>query len=122
LRFVSGSFSALSSDQLVALRDQIEERAVSHVGPLRDEYSGLASMLADPPELSGKCVRFLVVIKDQRGEVERARARVWTDGNIEWYRNMNKNGPQALAIGLLVEAVEVGDVETMPGMMEVEGH
>jgi hypothetical protein len=56
--------------------------------------------------------------------VERARARVWTDGNIEWFRNLNKKDSQALAIGTLmklVQAVEAGDMEMMPGMMEAEG-
>jgi len=97
---------------------------VLHVDPLRKEYPELASMLADPPQLVGKRVRFIAVVKDQRGETERARARVWTDGNIEAYRNMSKEGSQAIATGFmiqLVRAVEEGDTEAIPGMMNVEG-
>jgi hypothetical protein len=82
-------------------------------------------MLADPPQLIGLRVRFIVVVKNQHGEIERARARVWTDGNIEMYRNMSKDESQAMAAGFiikLVNAVEEGDVEAMPRMMEVEGY
>jgi len=70
-------------------------------------------MLADPPQLVGKRVRFLAVVKDQHGEAERARARVWTDGNIEAYRNMSKEDSKAIATGFmtkLVSAVGTGDI------------
>jgi len=81
-------------------------------------------MLADPPQLVGKRVRFIAVVKTQRGETERARARVWTDGNIEIYRGMNKEESQAIALGFmteLVRAVGAGDIEAMPKMMNIEG-
>ncbi|KAF9642937.1 hypothetical protein BDM02DRAFT_1798284 [Thelephora ganbajun] len=107
-----------------ARRFTIDEIGVSHVDPLRKEYPELSSMLADPPQLIGKRVRFLVVVKDQRGEMERARARVWTDDNIETYRNMSKEHSQAIAAGYmikLVRAVEAGDIEAMPRMMNVQG-
>jgi len=80
-------------------------------------------MLADPPELIGKRVRFIVIVKNQRGEMERVRARVWTDGNIEIYRNMSKEDSRAVAAGFmakLVIAVETGDVGVMPKMMNME--
>lgn len=81
-------------------------------------------MLADPPQLVGKRVRFIAVVKNQRGETERARVRVWTDGNIEIYRNMDKEESQAISTGFmikLVRAVEAGDTEAMSKMMNVEG-
>ena len=81
-------------------------------------------MLADPPQLVGKRVRFLAVVKDEDGEIERARARVWTDGNIEAYRNMSKKDSQAIAVGFmakLVSAVGAGDIAAMSEMMNVEG-
>ena len=81
-------------------------------------------MLADPPQLIGKRVRFLAVVKNQLGEVERARARVWTDGNIENYRKIGKEDSQKLAAALtagLVAAVEAGDVRVIPSTAE-EGH
>ena len=82
-------------------------------------------MLADPPELVGKRVRFLAVVKDQRGEVERARVRVWTDGNIETYRNMGREESRTIAQGFmdgLVIAVGAGDMEAIPKTMNAVGH
>lgn len=99
--------------------------AVSHVDPLRKEYPELASMLADPPQLLGKRVRFIAIVNNQHGEMERARARVWTDDNIETFRNMDKKGSQAMALGFmtkLVGAVEAGDTEAIPNIMNIEGH
>ena len=82
-------------------------------------------MLTDPPQLIGKRVRFIVVVKDQHGETERVRARVWTDGNIERCRNMDEEYSQAIAVEFmakLLRAVEGGDVGAIPRMMEAEGH
>ena len=80
-------------------------------------------MLADLPQLVGKRVRFIAVVKDQRGETERARARVWTDGNIEAYCSMSKEESQAVAMGFMVQlvrAVKEGDTEEIPKMTNVE--
>jgi len=80
-------------------------------------------MLADPPQLVGKRVRFLAVVKNQHGAVERARARAWTDGNIEAYRNMSKEDSQTIALGFmtkLVSAVGTGDMGVIQEMMNVE--
>jgi hypothetical protein len=82
-------------------------------------------MLADPPQLIGERVRFIVVVKDQNGDTERARARVWNDGNIEWYRNMSKDTSRVMAAGCIIKligAVENGDMEAIPKMMVAEGH
>jgi hypothetical protein len=82
-------------------------------------------MLADPPQLIGERVRFIVVVKDKNGETERARARVWNDGNIGWCRNLSKDTSRAMAAGYiikLIDAVENGDMEAIPKMMEAEGH
>lgn len=121
LRFVADLCGALQ--WLIALivspRNQIDDICVSHVDPLRNEYPELASMLADPPELIGKRVRFLVAVKNNRGEVERARARAWIDGNIEIYRKMSEEASQTVAKGFLTGlagAVEVGDMEVIPNM------
>jgi len=81
-------------------------------------------MLADPPELIGQRVRFIAIVNNQRGEMERVRARVWTDGNIEIYRNMSKEESRAVAVGFmakLVSAVGAGDLGAMPKMMNMEG-
>jgi hypothetical protein len=80
-------------------------------------------MFADPPQLVGQRVRFLVVVKDEFGEVERARARAWTDPNIETYYKMEKENSKAIAVGFmtgLVKAVEVGEMNVVPSMMNVE--
>jgi hypothetical protein len=83
-------------------------------------------MLADPPEPIGQRVRFLVAVKNRNGEVERARARVWTDGNIDTvWRKMGKEASQMVAKGFLtglVSAVEVGDMEVIPKTMSVGGY
>ena len=82
-------------------------------------------MLADPPQLVGKRVRFIAVVKDRRGEAERARARVWTDGNIETYRNMGKEQSRTIAQGFIkgfVSAVGTGDIGVIPKMMNAEGY
>jgi len=82
-------------------------------------------MLADPPELIGKRVRFITVVRDHRGEVERARARVWTEATIETYRNMSKERSRTMATVLmegLVKVVEAGDIGAIPEMLKVEGH
>lgn len=71
-------------------------------------------MLADPPQLVGTRVRFIAIVKTQHGEIERARIRIWTDGNIETYRGMDKKESQAIALGFmtkLVRAVGAGDIE-----------
>lgn len=104
-----------------ARRFKINDIYVSHVDPLRKEYPELASMMADPPELVGQRVRFLVVVVDENGEVERARARVWTDNNIEIYRKMSKENSQTIAKGLvtgLVGAVETGSIDAIPSLMK----
>ena len=78
-------------------------------------------MMADPPELVGQRVRFLVVVVDGNGEVERARARVWTDNNLEVYRKMSKDNSQAIAKGLvtgLVGAIETGSIDAIPSLMK----
>lgn len=78
-------------------------------------------MLADPPELFGKRARFLVAVVDQHGEVERVRARVWTDDNIEALRGMGKEESRAVAAGLIAGFagyVALGDSESIPRMME----
>jgi len=80
-------------------------------------------MLADPPELVGKRVRFIAVVRDHRGEVERARVRVWTEATIETYRNMSKEHSRTMATVLmegLVKVVEAGDIGAIPEMLEVE--
>ena len=80
-------------------------------------------MLADPPQLVGKRVRFLAVVKNQHGGIERARARAWTDGNIEMCRNLSKELSRAAALGLmakLVSAVGAGDMGSMQEMMNAE--
>ena len=103
---------------------QIDEIGVSHVDPLRKEYPELASMLTDPPHLVGKRVRFIAVVKDQHGETERVRTRVWTDGNIGTYRNMSKENSQMVSVGFmakLITAVEAGDTEAIPRVMRAEG-
>lgn len=77
-------------------------------------------MLVDPPPLVGKRVRFLAVVKNQRGEVERVRARVWTDRNIEKYYDIHKERSRAMAsavITALVSAVGAGDIEAIPKIM-----
>lgn len=82
-------------------------------------------MLADPPQLIGKRIRFIAVVKDQRGETERARVRVWIDGNIERYREMGKEESRAIATEFmtkLASAVEAGDIGAIPRMMNVEGY
>lgn len=103
--------------------NQIDNIGVSHIDPLRKEYPELASMLADPPPLVGKRVRFLAVVKDQHGEVERARARAWTDTNIEAYRNMSKEDSKAIAPGFmtkLVTMIGTGAAGAMQETMNVE--
>lgn len=82
-------------------------------------------MLADPPQLVGKRVRFVAVVKDQYGETERARVRVWTDGNIEMFRNLSREDSRAISVGLmakLVSAVATGDIGAIPKMVKSEGH
>jgi hypothetical protein len=96
---------------------------VSHVDPLRKEYPELASMLADPPDLIGKRARFFVVVKDQRGDVERARARAWTEPAIDFYRGMDKAHSRVIADCLttgFVSAVEAGDLGALPKLMEAD--
>ena len=80
-------------------------------------------MLADPPPLVGKRVRFLAVVKNQLGQVERVRARVWTNGNIESYYDIPKERSRTMAsafVTALVSAVGVGDVEAIPRIMGTE--
>lgn len=80
-------------------------------------------MLADPPQLVGKRVRFIAVVKNQYGETERVRVRVWTDGNIAIARNTSKEDSRAISVGLmakLVSAVEAGDIGAIPRMTQVE--
>ena len=80
-------------------------------------------MFADPPQLVGQRARFLVTVKDEFGEVERARARAWTDGNIEMYRKMEKEASKTVAAGFmtgLVKAVEAGEIDAIPSMMKAE--
>jgi len=104
-----------------ARRFTVEQIYVSHVDPLRKEYPELATMLADPPELIGKRARFLVAVVDQHGEVERVRARVWTDDNIEVLRGLDKEGSRAVAAGLIAGFagyVALGDSESIPRMLE----
>ena len=98
---------------------------MSHVDPLRKEYPELTTLLADPPELVGQRVRFLVIVVNQIGEIERARARVWTDRNIEATRNMDKEASRKAAaslVGELVRAVAAGDIESIPRLMKEEEH
>lgn len=76
-------------------------------------------MLADPPELIGQRVRFLVTVLNQMGGVERARARVWTDGNIEVFRGLGTEESKIVARGFirdLADAVASGDMELIPNM------
>jgi len=111
------------NDGRCPLWNQIDNIGVSHIDPLRKEYPELASMLADPPPLVGKRVRFLAVVKDQHGEVERARARAWTDTNIEAYRNMSKEDSKAIAPGFmtkLVTMIGTGAAGAMQETMNVE--
>lgn len=80
-------------------------------------------MLSDPPELSGKRVRFLVTVMDHNGKMERARARVWTDRNIEAYREMSKEDSRSVATSILpgfVSAVATGDMTLIPKLMNME--
>lgn len=79
-------------------------------------------MLADPPQLVGKRVRFLAVVKNPCGEVERARARVWADGNIEQYYNAPKEKSRAMSsavVTALVTAVGIGDIEAIPKILGI---
>ena len=76
-------------------------------------------MLTGPPQLVGKCVRF---IEDQHGEMIRARTRVWTDGNTMTELS-HTDRSQAMAEGLiigLISAVENGDMGTIPKMMKMK--
>jgi len=103
-----------------ARRFLIDHIRVSHVDPLQKEYPELASMLADPPELVGERVRFLAAVLDENGEVERVRARVWTDGNIQVFRKMSKEDSRVVAMSFmtgLVGAVAAGDVGLIPKRM-----
>jgi hypothetical protein len=89
--------------------------------PGQKGYPELASMLTRPPQLVGKCVR---CIKDQHGETRRARARVWTDGNIMIGLSHTVRS-RAMAEGLIIDlisAVENGDVGTVPKVMKVKGY
>lgn len=81
-------------------------------------------MLADPHQLVGKRVRFIAIVVDQYGEMERARVRAWTDVNIEVYRNMSKRDSQIIAAELmadLVKKVGEGDDSALPETMRAEG-
>ena len=83
-------------------------------------------MLTDPPQLVGKRVRFIVVVKDQHGKTERVRVRVWTDGNIKRGHFMNEEYSQAIAVEFYLwpsySARYRGDVEVIPKIVEAEGH
>lgn len=48
-------------------QNQTDSICVSHVDPLRKAYPELASMLADPPKLTGMRVRFLVAVMTSDG-------------------------------------------------------
>lgn len=82
-------------------------------------------MLSDPPELSGKRARFLVHVMDENGGMERARARVWTDRNIEVCRKKSKEQSRMVAANIITEfvnAVSIGDMTLTQKFMEVEGY
>lgn len=54
-----------------------------------------------------------------------SRARACTNGNIEIYGKMSKEASQTDAKGFLtgwVAALEVGDMEATPKVMNVEGY
>ena len=54
-----------------------------------------------------------------------SRGRVWTNDNIEIHRKMSKEAPQTVAkefLTGLVAAVEMGDREVTPKVMNVEGY
>jgi hypothetical protein len=96
---------------------------VPHVDPPHGQkgYPELASMLTDPPQLVGKCVRR---IEDLHGETRRAKTRVCIDGNI-MIELSHTDRSQATAEGLIIDlisAVENGDVGTIPKMMKVKGY
>ena len=49
---------------------------------------------------------------------------MWIDEGIESYRNMLKEGSKFIAAGFmntLVKAVEAGEIDTIPSMVNAEG-
>jgi hypothetical protein len=60
---------------------------------------------------------------NDNGGLERARARVWTDRNIETCYQMNKEESQIVATSLVttfVGAVAAGDITSIPRLMNKE--
>jgi len=120
---VIGLFSVYSGDRYNALWDQIDEIGVSHVDLLRREYPDpeVASILVDPPELVGKRVRYIAVVRV--GEVVRVRGCAWVERNIEMCRNLSREESRMAATGFMTKLVSVvgaGDIGAIPGMMKAK--
>jgi len=78
-------------------------------------------VLVDPPELVGKRVRYIAVVKD--GKVVRIRGCAWIEGNIEMCRNTSREESRALATAFMTKLVSVvgaGDIGAIPGMIKAK--